>query len=76
MARLKALRASIWNSAPHSSGGWSSPKDNEALKQGLPEIQLYDMAADIGEQNNLAAEYPEKTEEMKSLMYEIINREQ
>ena len=53
------------------SGGWSSPNDNEALKQGLPEIQLYDMAADIGEQNNLAEEYPEIVKQLRERMEEL-----
>jgi arylsulfatase A len=56
------------------SGGWSSPKDNEALKQGLPEIQLYDMVADIGEQDNLAQDKPELVEELVALLKEYVAR--
>ncbi len=56
------------------SGGWSSPKDNEALKQGLPEIQLYDMAADLGEQNNLSQDKPELVEELLTLLNEYVAR--
>ncbi|MCC5844317.1 MAG: arylsulfatase [Verrucomicrobia bacterium] len=41
------------------SGGWSRPKDPEALEQGLPSIQLYDMQADVSETVNLAEQQPE-----------------
>ena len=56
------------------SGGWSSPKDGEALKQGLPEIQLYDMDADMGEQNNLVQARPELVEELVGLLKEYVAR--
>ncbi len=41
------------------SGGWSPPVDSEAVKQGLPPLQLYDLTRDIGERANLQAEHPE-----------------
>lgn len=41
------------------SGGWSSPQNDAARKEGLSEVQLYDMSTDIGEQTNLQAEHPE-----------------
>jgi arylsulfatase A len=37
------------------SGGWSDPKDEKAKEEGFPDIQLYDMEADIEEKNNLQA---------------------
>lgn len=40
------------------SGGWSSPTEKQ-VKAGSPEGQLYDMEADLGEQNNLYESYPE-----------------
>lgn len=40
------------------SGGWTSPKENQVPK-GSPKGQLYDLAADIGEQNNLYETRPE-----------------
>ncbi|MDF1755587.1 MAG: arylsulfatase [Verrucomicrobiales bacterium] len=42
------------------SGGWSAPKEPEAKKQGLPPFQLFNLAADKGEQNNLVEKNPEK----------------
>ncbi len=41
------------------SGGWSSPKDGEALKAGLPPIQLYNMISDDKETQNVQAEKKE-----------------
>jgi len=38
------------------SGGWSSPKDAEALKAGLPPIQLYNMISDYKETQNVKAD--------------------
>ncbi len=40
------------------SGGWSSPKENEVAAD-TPKAQLYDLAADPGEKNNLYTERPE-----------------
>lgn len=46
-----------------ASGGWSSPKENQA-KQGSPKAQLYDMATDVGEQNNLYLQRPELAQQL------------
>ena len=50
------------------SGGWAKPRDKEALKQGLPKVQLYDMDADIGEKTNLQAKHPEVVAELTQLL--------
>lgn len=50
------------------SGGWSAPKENEAKKQGLPAVQLYNLRSDKGEQNNLVGENPEKVRELIDLL--------
>ena len=56
-----------------ASGGWSSPKENEAEKD-APKAQLYDMAADIGEQNNLYMQKPELSQKLlKQLTSDIEN---
>lgn len=55
------------------SGGWSKPKDNEATKMGLPDIQLYDMDADVGEEHNLYKEHPEIVKELTSLLEEYVS---
>jgi arylsulfatase A-like enzyme len=54
------------------SGGWSSPKDDEAKKSGLPDIQLYDLSADIGETKNVQAEHPDIVRQMSKLLDETI----
>lgn len=41
------------------SGGWSSPNEREARKANAPGVQLYDMATDPGEQNNVASAHPD-----------------
>ncbi|MEN8200957.1 MAG: sulfatase-like hydrolase/transferase [Bacteroidota bacterium] len=51
------------------SGGWSKPHNQEALDMGLPEIQLYDLNADIKEENNLYDQYPEIVEELSALLH-------
>jgi len=50
------------------SGGWSKPRDAEALKQGLPTIQLYDLDADPAEARNVQAENPETVERLTRLL--------
>ncbi len=50
------------------SGGWSSPTDPEAVAKGLPDIQLYDMEADEGEQKNLQTQHPEVVAELTELL--------
>jgi arylsulfatase A-like enzyme len=50
------------------SGGWSPPRDPQAVKQGLPSIQLYDMTADAGEQHNVQAENPEVVKNLTAIL--------
>ena len=41
------------------SGGWGSPADGEAAKNGVPSVQLYDLSTDIAETKNLSADHSE-----------------
>ena len=50
------------------SGGWSSPTEEEAAKQGLPSMQLFNLKTDREEKTNLVAEYPEKVESLLGLL--------
>ena len=50
------------------SGGWGKPRDAEALKQGLPDIQLYDLSTDPAEAKNVQAEHPEIAERLTRLL--------
>ncbi len=50
------------------SGGWSAPKDNIAIKQGLPPMQLFNLKEDRAEKNNLLDKYPAKVKELLRLL--------
>jgi len=56
------------------SGGWSFPKPgNKEVIDTLPKHQLYNLERDPGETNNLIVQYPEKVEELRSLLIRYIN---
>jgi arylsulfatase A-like enzyme len=55
-----AIRKGDWKLAICSgSGGWSAPTENQARKNNLPAVQLYNLKEDPTEQNNLHNKYPE-----------------
>lgn len=56
------------------SGGWSAPRPGHDDTSGMPEFQLYDLAADPGEKTNLVAEQPERVATMKAAMEAAIKR--
>jgi len=56
------------------SGGWSSPGDPQALKQGLPDLQLYDLTTDLPEQKNLQALHPEITERLTKIIERYVTQ--
>lgn len=62
-----AVRLGSWKYIPApGSGGWGTGGD-----QTQP-VQLYNLAEDLGETNNLAAAMPEKAAEMKALLDKLI----
>lgn len=64
---VPAVRSGQWKYIPAAgSGGWGKGGD-----QTLP-VQLYDLASDIGETNNLATEAPERVEQMQALFEKLI----
>ncbi len=54
------------------SGGWGKPGDAEAKKNGLPEVQLYDLSADIGEATNVQSANPEVVARLAKLAEDFI----
>lgn len=50
------------------SGGWGTPGDPEAAKQGLPPIQLYDVSSDVAEAKNVQAQNPEVVARLTKLL--------
>jgi arylsulfatase A len=58
---VPAIRDGSWKLIlGRGSGGWSKGGEDG------PDLQLYDLAADIGEEHNLAAEQPERVAAMKA----------
>ena len=53
------------------SGGWSYPRPGPEC-EGLPPLQLYDLATDIGEQTNVAADQPAIVERLTDLLSDYI----
>mgnify|MGYP003513271515 FL=1 len=56
------------------SGGWSAPTNKDAVKQGLPDVQLYDLLTDPAEKNNLQAEYPAVVKQLTALLKWYVQR--
>jgi len=50
------------------SGGWSPPRPGRDDASDLPLVQLYDLKADIGEQQNLQDRHPEVVERLTALL--------
>ncbi len=71
-----AIRQGNWKLCEcPGSGGWSAPNPKEAAANDLPAVQLYDLEADVGEQNNLQAERPEVVARLKAALEAIRNTE-
>jgi arylsulfatase A-like enzyme len=68
-----AIRQTNWKlELCPGSGGWSKPGDPQARKQGLPEIQLYDMTRDVGERVNEQARHPEVVRRLARLLEKYV----
>lgn len=68
-----AIREGDWKLCLcRGSGGWSAPTEAAALKQGLPEMQLYDLGNDPAETNNLIAENPGQAEGLLKLLQDQV----
>ena len=68
-----AIRQGSWKLALcPGSGGWGSPKDGEAKKQKLPDVQLYDLSNDSGEKQNLQSTHPEVVRQLTALLGKVV----
>ena len=68
-----AIRQGSWKLCLSAgSGGWSAPRENVAKKQGLPPMQLYNLADDPGEKKNLVKDKPEKVNALLKLLDEQV----
>lgn len=54
------------------SGGLSQPKPGSEEAEGLPPIQLYNLAADPGETRNLQAEHPKVVAQLTELLKQYV----
>lgn len=64
-----AIREGNWKlELCRGSGGWSDPKPGSKDAAALPDVQLYDLSTDIGEQKNLSQEHPEVVDRLTRLL--------
>ena len=69
-----AIRQGNWKLIlARDSGGWSDPKPGSPEAQRLPRVQLYDLARDLGENNNVQAEHPEIVARLTTLLEKYIS---
>jgi arylsulfatase A len=54
------------------SGGWSVPRPGQDDTSQLPLVQLYDLAADIGEKQNLQNQYPDVVARLTALLEKYV----
>lgn len=54
------------------SGGWSPPREPEAKKQNLPAVQLFHLADDPKETNNLALSEPERVVQLRAELKSLV----
>lgn len=68
-----AIREGSWKLALcPGSGGWAKPGDLAARQQGLPAVQLYNLATDPGETKNLEAAHPEIVQRLTAQLESIV----
>ena len=54
------------------SGGWSAPRPGSKTAYYLPPVQLYHLANDVGEQNNVQAQHPEVVDRLTKLLEKYV----
>ena len=69
-----ALRQGDWKLILcKGSGGWSAPKPGESPEE-APEVQLFNLAEDLGETKNLQAEHPERVAAMTQVLKRFVDK--
>lgn len=64
-----AIRQGQWKLCLcRGSGGWSAPRPAQAKQDNLPEIQLFDLSADVAETNSVHTEHPEIVKELTEVL--------
>ena len=70
-----AIREGDWKLCLcRGSGGWSKPREPDAKKQGLPEMQLFNLKEDPAEKNNLFQKEPEKVKALLALLQDQVDK--
>jgi len=68
-----AIRQGNWKlELCRDSGGWSDPRPGTPKAAGLPSIQLFDLAKDIGEQTNVQGQHPEVVARLTKLLEKYV----
>lgn len=68
-----AIRKGNWKLILSPNSGILPNGKPENLPEKLPEYMLYDLEEDIGETDNVAAQYPDKVRELKELLIQQIH---
>lgn len=71
MSGIPALRQGDWKLIAAASGSGGFSQNQPPIEPATP-VLLYNLADDLGETKNLAAEHPERVAEMKTLLERLI----
>jgi arylsulfatase A len=68
-----AIRQGAWKlMLCADSGGWSAPRPGSKQAANLPPLQLYHLGNDLGEQENLQDQHPQRVQDMIELLERIV----
>ncbi len=74
-----AVRSGDWKllmgvntSARRTNVNSNNPQARRTAADGEPPVELYNLANDLGEKNNVASQYPEKVAELKTMLRQLL----